>query len=47
MRYLFVVEETPDGAYKATEEWSERDLYGRGETPHEAIRHYIDLVHDG
>jgi len=38
----------PSGSgWKATEPDSEQDLYGRGETPPEAVEHYAQLVQGG
>jgi hypothetical protein len=42
--YRIAVEETDDGRYKATEPWGDRQLWGRGKTPHEAIRNYCELT---
>jgi len=47
MRFRITVEETDDGQYRAWEEASERDLYGRGETAAEAVEHYCQLIQMG
>lgn len=45
MNYLtFRVRETDDGQYKATEPNTESELYGYGETPHDAIAHYCEIT---
>lgn len=33
-----------DEAWKATEPGGEKELYGRGDTPHEAVAHYAELA---
>lgn len=41
------VEPTGDEAWKATEPESDSDLWGRGSTPPEAVKHYCELVMGG
>lgn len=38
------VEKTEDDCWKATEPAAESNLYGRGKTPPEAVKHYAELV---
>jgi len=45
-RFALTVEETDDGQYRAFEQASERDLYGRGPTPPTAVARYLALVSD-
>jgi len=45
-RFTLTVEETGDGHYRAFEQASERDLYGRGPTPPTAVARYLALVSD-
>lgn len=41
------IEWWPDGdGYKATEPGGDTELYGRGETPPEAVEHYCELIAD-
>jgi len=45
-RFALTVEETDDGQFRAFEQASERDLYGRGPTPPTAVARYLALVSD-
>jgi len=47
LRVSITIEETDDGQYRAWEEASERDLYGRGDTAPEAVEHYCQLIQMG
>jgi len=38
------IDPVDDGHWHAHEPASDRDLKGRGETPHEAVRHYTHVV---
>ena len=44
IRTNFRIEPVGDSAWKATEPAAESDLWGRGSTPHEAVKHYVELV---
>jgi len=33
-----------DGAWKATEPAGEQDVYGRGDNPREAVKHYVEAL---
>jgi len=46
LRFHITVEATDDGQYRAFEQASERDLYGRGPTPPTAVARYLALVSD-
>lgn len=46
-RFTIMTEQTEDDRYRAWEEHSERDLYGRGETPAEAVENYCRLIQAG
>jgi len=33
-----------NGAWKATEPAGEQDVYGRGDNPREAVKHYVEAL---
>jgi len=45
-RFHITVEETDDDRYRAFEQASDRELYGRGPTPPSAVARYLALVSD-
>jgi len=46
LRFYLTVEQTDDGHYRAFEQASSSDLYGRGPTPPTAVARYLDLISD-
>jgi hypothetical protein len=46
LRFHITVEATDDGQYRAFEQASDSDLYGRGPTPPAAVARYLALVSD-
>jgi len=46
LRIHITVEQTDDGQYRAFEQASESDLFGRGPTPPTAVARYLDLISD-
>jgi len=45
-RTFFEIVPSGDG-WKATEPASDSELYGRGETRTQAIKHYVELIEEG